>query len=119
MDKDKLTIKDLQKGMKIRRFGRTHSVILIVDYVCVKPEHIIGTSYAVGIEECGIEECGNVYLITDEDELVLYEEEKKESKLRVVICSECGRQMDIKEWENKRNGRLMTPRWAGGNVSLL
>ena len=93
---DKLMIKDLQKGMMIIfHFDPLNSyIVLVVDCVRVNPDHVVGISYAIGMDETG-----KPYLLTNEDELILYEEKEKKQGARIpVICSMCGKQMIIKEW---------------------
>ena len=92
---DLLTINDLQKGMRIKVQAddlRYHGMVLIVDYVNVSPDYMVRTSYAVAIDDTG-----TAHLLTNDSKLILYKEETSIGT-SIVICSICGKQMDIKEW---------------------
>jgi len=86
----KLSIKDLQKGMNIDLWMADEVVVMIVNHVYKQPEGILGYIYAVAHDDNG-----NPHLLTSKSKLTLYKETKECSP---VICSICGKQMDIKEW---------------------
>lgn len=97
-----LLIKDLQKGMMIK--ATSDYILLIVDYVRVNPDHIVGISYAIGIDGTG-----RPHLLTNDSKLTLYKEKETIKRRRSVVCSICGKQMVIEEWmqANLHNG------WSG------
>ena len=100
-DKELLTIKDLQQGMMVRIIDDTVSAepfanleSLVIHHVHTPREGYLGDGYAIGYDTQGIP-----WLLLEHYKLMLVKEKTVvDEYTTIVICSVCGRQMEIKEW---------------------
>ena len=70
MVENKLAIKDLQKGMmvKVSDYLLIKYKVMIIEYVFIRLNHVVGISYAIGIDETN-----KPYLLTDDNNIILTE----------------------------------------------